>query len=469
MMRKNEIAIMKVLDDGKTYTRKDLFKLSKIKDDSTFATNLKDLCDDGFVEKKCNIYCKTEKIYDPRDRKRKTQDDALYVFNKVFTGKYLQNSLGHEVINFIIAEDKKRYIYMNPWGNKCQKKPSYVLHIVETSRDKDGQLYELAAISEIDYNQELCQIPAFFGKNYNELFDDTRDVLKKTKHGVTYLASNFYVPVKRILLKFKGQKSEIVNHDEYTYITLKCNPQHHIGYSKCEDDDKIISELFNGSKYLRLNNEYNVDLNNISSELPFAVLSGRVGLEVSMSNLIAYFMTRDKNFCAAFVGKFLRFDCEEENFLIVREKEKNIDILLKGEKSIIVIENKIDSDVNGVTASIKNDKQIDSQLNKYYKYISKQYPTEKGYKRCYYILVPEYSAINKEYLNKYTSGDNYKIKTYNDLYKVVCNYGYSPNGKQPTDEQRYLFDQFVKTVEYLTWSKAKQMENTAYIRLKQKI
>lgn len=286
---------------------------------------------------------------------------------------------------------------------------------------------------------------------------------------MTYLASNFYVPVKRILLKFKGQKSEIVNHDEYTYIILKCNPQHHIGYSKCEDDDKIISELFNGSKYLRLNNEYNVDLNNISSELPFAVLSGRVGLEVSMSNLIAYFMTRDKNFCAAFVGEFLEFDCGEENFLIVREKEKNIDILLKGEKSIIVIENKIDSDVNGVTASIKNDKQIDSQLNKYYKYISKQYPTEKGYKRRYYILVPEYSAINKEYLNKYTSGDNYEIKTYNDLYKAVCNYGYLPNGKQPTDEQRYLFDQFVKTVEYLTWSKAKQMENTAYIRLKQKI
>lgn len=463
-MRKNEVAIMSVLDNGKTYTRKELFKLSKIKNDSTFATNLKALCNDGFVDKKGNVYCKTGEVYDPRDRGRKHQANAKYVFNKVFTGKYLQNSLGYEIINFIIDDENTRYIYMNPWGNKCQRNPEYVFHIVETSRGEDGQVYELAAISEIDDNRNVNHIPSFFDKKYSELFDDSEEVLKKTKYGVSYVARNFYVPKKRILFKFKGQESEIKNCNGYIYITLKCNPQHHSGYCEREDETRI-DELFKQNCFV-IHNAYNVDLKKISLELPFAVLSGRVGLEVSMSNLIAYFMMRDKNLCATFVGKFLGLSCGNETFSIIREQEKHIDILLKGEKSIIVIENKIDSDINGVTNLSDNDKKIDSQLDKYYEYVSKKY---QGYQAYYYILVPEYSPINENYLNKYQSGDKYVIKTYNNLYKAIRNYDYFPNGKEATDEQRYLFDQFVKTIEYLTWSKAKQMENTAYIRLRQKI
>lgn len=463
-MRKNEMAIMNILADGKTYTRKDLFKLSQIKNDSTFASNLKDLCNDGFVEKKDNAYCKTEKFYNPCARKKKQQTKAKYVFNKVFTGKYLQNSLGHEIINFIKADDAKRYIYINPFGKKCTRKPQYVLHIVEIGRAKTSQVYELAAISEINYDTKITSIPSFLGKDYEGIFEDSQEVLKSSQCGVTYVAKNFYLPKKHIYFEFKNENSSIKISEEKISVTLKCRLQYHTVY--CEgEDEKCIDELFK-QNCLALNNEYNVDLKKISSELPFAVLSGRVGLEVSMSNLIAYFMMRDKNLCATFVGKFLGLSCGNETFSVIREKEKHIDILLKGEKSIIVIENKIDSDINGVTDSSQNCGQLDSQLSKYYEYVSKNY---KGYQVYYFILVPGYSPINKDYLDKYKNGNKYKIKTYNDLYNAICNYNYLPNKKQPTEEQSYLFDQFVKTIEYLTWSKAKQMENTAYIRLKQKI
>ena len=389
------------------------------------------------------------------------RNTSLYVFNKVFTGKYLQYNLGHEIINFIIADDKKRYIYINPLGNKCRKNPQYVFHVIKTNCEKAGQRYELVAVSEIDDGSNIQEVtPTFFnGKKYNSIFNDS-----KPKNCVSYVAKNFYIPRKPILFKFKGQKSEIVEDNEYIDITLKCNPQHHIGY--CEgEDNTIIAKLFEKDRYLESNNNYNVSLEEIPSELPFAVLSGRVGLELSMSNLIAYFIMRDKRFCTVIVNDFLDIqNCKQETFIIRRE-EHNIDILLEGENTVIVIENKIHSGINGKTKS-SNDNCVETQLSKYYDYVQKKYSSKE---RHFYILAPGFNIINKVEINKYKNGTKYKIKSYRDLYDKIKTYNYMPDEKEPTMEQRYLFDQFIKTVEYLSWSTAKQMENTAYIRLKQKL
>ena len=43
-----------------------------------------------------------------------------YVLNKIFTGSFLNYNLGHEIINFIKMDDKNRYIYINPWGERCK-------------------------------------------------------------------------------------------------------------------------------------------------------------------------------------------------------------------------------------------------------------------------------------------------------------------------------------------------------------
>lgn len=39
------------------------------------------------------------------------------LLNKMFEGKYLNSNIGHEVINFIKADNSKHYVYVNPYGD----------------------------------------------------------------------------------------------------------------------------------------------------------------------------------------------------------------------------------------------------------------------------------------------------------------------------------------------------------------
>lgn len=36
-----------------------------------------------------------------------------FVFNKIFTGSFLEYHLGHEIINFIKTDEGNRYVYLN--------------------------------------------------------------------------------------------------------------------------------------------------------------------------------------------------------------------------------------------------------------------------------------------------------------------------------------------------------------------
>ena len=78
--------------------------------------------------------------------------------------------------------------------------------------------------------------------------------------------------------------------------------------------------------------------------------------------------------------------------------------------------------------------------------------------------------ISQQQLNDvYEKGDKFTLKAYNQLFQKFQNLEYSPLGLNPGSEQKFLFSQFKKSVEYLTWFKGKQRERIAYIRLKQRI
>ena len=127
-------------------------------------------------------------------------------------------------------------------------------------------------------------------------------------------------------------------------------------------------------------------------------------------------------------------------------------MFIEGLENIIVIENKIDSGING------------NQLSKYRNYVRENYPDKKAY---FYILVPPYSSITESEKNK-CGGKNYKIIYYTDFYKVFTNSKYMPNGKS-SEYGNFLYKEFINTIEYIQMSKAAQQEKIAYTRLKQRI
>ena len=88
----------------------------------------------------------------------------------------------------------------------------------------------------------------------------------------------------------------------------------------------------------------------------------------------------------------------------------------------------------------------------------------------FFLLLPSDNKITRESINKYKYGDKYKIKTYYDLYKILIEkHIYKPNGLEANEYQKFIFDEFRKSIEYLTWTTSKQYEYVAYVRLKQKI
>ena len=109
-------------------------------------------------------------------------------------------------------------------------------------------------------------------------------------------------------------------------------------------------------------------------------------------------------------------NCNNNNRRIARE-EKNIDLLIDDfqNSTVIVIENKIKSGLNGrhSTESIKN------QLDKYYEYTEKQYHTYQH--RIYLLLIPNYSDIKREKLVT-NAQQAYDVICYKDLLGVLKKY-----------------------------------------------
>lgn len=107
-------------------------------------------------------------------------ENRKYCFNKVFTGKYLNYNLGHEIINFI-KDDNNRYIYINSTGEigeEGRREVKYVFHILRLG----SNYYEIIAISKAkrdsnciykkigDESLDSSSIPKAFGHSFRDIF-----------------------------------------------------------------------------------------------------------------------------------------------------------------------------------------------------------------------------------------------------------------------------------------------------------
>lgn len=131
--------------------------------------------------------------------------------------------------------------------------------------------------------------------------------------------------------------------------------------------------------------------------------------------MFAYFFDQNRSVFIDFTKNVLKIPSFSSNFRIVRESNDNVDLWIEDDNSIIIIENKIKSKINGERHEIYSEK-VQSQLNKYYCYAKEQYPNKIVY--CY-IFTPNYNPIN---LQKYKAGEYYKIINYSDIYKFYMKY-----------------------------------------------
>lgn len=426
----------------------------------------------------------------------------IILIAKMYTGEYINESIGHEIINFFKPDGRNEfYGYIIHKG--IVKNIERIHTILLVSDVKDGEIKIIAKIEN----------PEFVIKeniSFEEQKKEQIDYIKKEniKYGGVLLNE-----IKRdtddygIYITYKANKIEELK-EEYSIILGRSNKQedknknikvnwnigHQYGYL-CENGRE------NNQKMINTKEDYEKVYNLIKSdrwkekscrEIGKEELKQYVSLydnqesfldlieknydETIFSNMLYHYFYNKKMF-KDFAKEVLGINVLSNHIKVEKEKatysdsqKGRIDIFVEDEKNkvCIVIENKIKSGING--RYYDNDVGIGqekSQLTKYMKWIEEFKEDKKckyeEYSKYYFIFVPNYKEeelinhIRENDLmppNKENGEDLYKIVTYEKIFE----YFNKPNIKEKmVKEDRYYID-FLKALSKHIYTADKEME-----------
>ena len=371
-------------------------------------------------------------------RIKKKEYPETIIIERMYAGKYIEDNIGHEIINTFKTDNGENYIYISPWGviNSLYKNTKYVLLV----RLIDQHCFEVlgyagklslllsedalkannqrkAGIIDSQKQTELIQdnLIQYGGVRINDLLTEQDNTVF-----VTFKA-NEYRQVKA------GHKLYIV--DSIDSTTAQCVYIPDTNFSKQSlhmyFDKKAKTEQFNTLNQMIENAEYWEPDNTSETIIPneaqndsngILEIIGKTDDELAHSNWIAFYLRNDKALMRAFITDLLGICDINSNLKIIREYH-NIDLWMENKDHIIVIENKIKSGINGVNQD-RHDitkEKVQSQLSKYIKFAEKEdEESEQNREKHFYILLPDYSYKDED-LRPYLYSEQYTIIRYSAL------------------------------------------------------
>ena len=395
-------------------------------------------------------------------------DNKGIVLNRMDgSGEYLHTNLGHEIINFFQADNDNHYLYLNATGNFAKEHKNKIGHmlfvkyydkgIVEVigmatgledvpganmplKRDKKfKEVDENIWKHQIDFinNEKVC----YGGKSILDIFSGA----EQQSIFITYKAEKVYriKSSHRIFICFSSVNSDanlpiggiVIKLSEINQA--KTSLKQYIYPSNSDKDYEVLKKLID-DEYL-WESVGKVDLDQYKASRQMISLFDICQIqnnENCFSNALAYFMMQPQYY-ELWVEFFEKFKIDEEfkinldkDFSVEREASAKIeedhneedhntkpsggriDLLIRDGKNIIVIENKIKSDIN----SVAKDKFDCNQLDRYVNYIDwLKSENEQGH---FILLTPNYNVptLKEEMRNIY------KIVTYGEVYDFLSDY-----------------------------------------------
>lgn len=416
----------------------------------------------------------------PSLKDKRSNEVNQIILNRMFAGSYIDDdeTIGHETINTIIADNGNCYIYLNSEGTINQERTEYsgknsVMLLVKLYQTNVweiiGVVKDIHTIEEMVITDDNRCWPRWYrydrfiehyGRNvtyggvpleriqennrYNNVL--TRDPFA-TCTGTLYNLREPYFIVNIY------QNDSFDNSKYYCKVKKGLSNQSlRMFFDKNDSNSEPLFELINDRAFNDnlVKSTNRVDLSNTTdyiNESIFDVL-GIQYYELAYSNIISHYLCNNE-YCKAFIRDVLELeeDYYNDNYKVVRE-EHNVDILLKGKSHIIVIENKIKSDINGrnitkdkIIKDIFGNEEINdlrqelteepvgdhriSQLCKYWYYAqyvaAKNEIDENNIKG--FVLIPNYQTalITESSIQKEFKGDMYQLINYRKLYDMSKN------------------------------------------------
>jgi len=373
------------------------------------------------------------------------------VLNKMFCGSYLNDNIGHEIINMYKDDNGDNYIYIQPYGTYSAQHYGRIKYVMLTRSVEGRFALEVIGLAMIDkdlYNPNenmshtrplqatLSSAISYMGESLTDIFSENSINVRQDVN-VTMHAQWVRRPSKKVFLAFDGDEKvsnlrRVVSSDaiiismqsKYAKSSMK---QY---FAPGADDYSKLLQLIETDDIWNIETEVVRDNHKETIEDNFFDVCGIADYELAWSNALAYFIKKYPQLVVDFAKE--RFNATVSKFDIVERETDNIDILLENDDMLVVIENKITSKINGI--EIKNDSLIGTQLLKYY-YKALERVTGidiKDYKslekareccgkkiRCY-VLTPNYNPIELEkYSTPFFKDDETHTFSCNSFYRQI--------------------------------------------------
>lgn len=417
------------------------------------------------------------------------------VLNVMYNGKYLNENMGHEVINLFKDDKGRNFLYLNPYGNfssTSKLKVEKMLMVIPVPKKNMFEVVALATgLTEVfkpvqNYNPMLDRNKKTDAnlKAYEKVRKSQLEYIEKNDitYGrvpldqlfgedqqqavyITYQAKEVQRPKKRIFISFQdGRNTET---DESIYLSLETYKQAKMAQKQyitmqSDTDNRLDWHLLNDRmlENTEMWEEYpSEDIKSIlgykPKEYSLFDICGIADSELAFSNALAYYIKK-----YTYLFKDI-FGLTSDAVSVEREHEY-IDILIKnGDKSIIV-ENKIHSAINRK----KSDKANESQLNRYWEHLTEKEGIAESDVTAF-IICPEYAVEQmREDMKQYKYQEKYDIISYETLWNLLKDvdetYGDVQFGIFVSALQKHSYDSLPKT-------KYEEMKNKFTNRITEKI
>lgn len=375
------------------------------------------------------------------------QNKEVILLNKPFLGDWLDdgNNIGHEIIDFLSTDTGEIYIYNNPYGQCPNKKIGVnegadkynakylVLTGKENAKEKSFEILYVIELEELLHRESHIRHKDSNKRNKKEeiKLKESQEKIKKIirERNICYNGKLLY---------------DIYKNDETLYVTFKAfkiyraeipilikmseyNFQRNKGCLYCDiyesDYNKLKEIIESGIKDDRVLKEFippKLDSNtikSISESKTFIDLIMQENNEQVFTNIL-YDLLKHSDLFTSFCEKFKKdtqfFDINEK-FVISREANRvvgRMDICAESSKQRVVIENKINSGLNGLKPKDK-----ETQLTTYYEWAKEG----KTIDPLCFVIVPNYRK--NELLYEIDKKDPNMHQIYNVItYKEIADF-----------------------------------------------
>lgn len=429
-----------------------------------------------------------------------TINNEAIVINRMFKGSYLEENIGHEVINIFKSDNGKHYLYLNSLGSFHRDWKGRIKYMLMVRQGvKMMEVIGLATGLKDVYKPELAEKASALKtglknaekkycqptlKDDQDAFIDTNKIkyggvsLNKIFSGnrfqqdvnITFEAERVVKPKKPIYITFEAdttaqEKQRGSNIETDTGIVrvnlIGLNPakislkQYIVKSGKISNAyDTLLSLIKNADFWDESVETVAESKNGLKDVLKRAAtktmfdICGVAYSELAYSNAIAYFFKKYPHHFTGFMHK-LKVDFPINGRFDVKRELLNIDLLFTNGENSIVIENKITSGINGLD---HKDSTV-SQLTKYYRLLVKDEEEQSGKiadkatikdlrhrfpNPRFFVLTPNYNNVN---LTRFTHGESYTKIHYRQLYD------YLKTTEEYKNNNDYQFHEYVDSLE----------------------